>query len=290
MPDLVVSGIYKIVNLVNSKIYVGSAVNVRKRWNLHLTYLRQQRHHSKHLQASFNKYGRESFIIELLEEVPREHLLEREQFYLNSLRPFDGTRGYNICPIAGSVLGVKRSATVREAMRQRMLGRVPWNKGIKRPPYSAQWKANIGAAMLGEKNHFFGKTHTDESKRIIATKTKQRLADPTKNYFYGKHFTGSSNWMFGKTHMPEAKAKISARSKGYKHTEEARRKMSEFRRGRKLLKNAKAVIQIAVDGSHLNTYPSITEAANAVGITIQAISIVLRGRGKTAKGYRWEYA
>ena len=40
------SGIYKIVNLINGKVYIGSAVNFEKRWREHRRGLISKNHHS----------------------------------------------------------------------------------------------------------------------------------------------------------------------------------------------------------------------------------------------------
>ena len=42
-------GIYKIVNSINNKIYVGSAKNIKKRWSAHKSDLNKNKHHNKHL-------------------------------------------------------------------------------------------------------------------------------------------------------------------------------------------------------------------------------------------------
>jgi hypothetical protein len=54
-------------------------------------------------------------------------------------------------------------------------------------------------------------------------------------------------------------------------------------------KNKKRIRQINIFGEIVAEHDSITEASKAIGISITAISNVCCGRGKTAKGYRWEY-
>ena len=62
-----ITGIYKIRNKQNNKVYIGSAVDIKKRWRDHKWHLKENKHHNPHLQFSFNKYGLENFefIIEL---------------------------------------------------------------------------------------------------------------------------------------------------------------------------------------------------------------------------------
>jgi len=55
-----VSGVYQIRCKSNGKIYIGSAVNLRQRWDGHRRALRKQRHHNVHLQAAWNRYGEAS--------------------------------------------------------------------------------------------------------------------------------------------------------------------------------------------------------------------------------------
>jgi len=62
--------IYKIVNLVNDKFYVGSTIHKKVRFRQHRKLLRGDRHHCKHLQAAWNKYGEEKFDFHVVEEVP----------------------------------------------------------------------------------------------------------------------------------------------------------------------------------------------------------------------------
>nr|QBM02823.1 hypothetical protein [uncultured archaeon] len=99
--------VYKITNIINNKLYVGSTYEYHKRQKRHKRDLKNQVHHSLYLQNSVNKYGIENFVFEILEEVfekTNEYLLSREQYYIDNLNP-----EYNICPIAGNCLGRKFS-------------------------------------------------------------------------------------------------------------------------------------------------------------------------------------
>ncbi len=105
-----VSGIYKIVNLLNNNIYIGSAINITARKANHFKNLRDNKHCNTHLQRAYNKYGKENFkfiIIEILED--KKTLIIREQYYIDLLTP-----QYNILKIAGSSLGYKQDKKVRD--------------------------------------------------------------------------------------------------------------------------------------------------------------------------------
>lgn len=95
-------GIYLISNLVNGKVYIGSAVSLNSRLNTHFLRLQKQKHENCLLQRAWNKYGKDAFGFIVVEYCPKEQLLEREQFYLDSLKSYDTEFGYNICKIAGT--------------------------------------------------------------------------------------------------------------------------------------------------------------------------------------------
>src|SRR5690606_37979296 len=78
-------GVYQIRNLRNGKVYIGSAKFFKQRANQHQQRLNQGKHHNKHLLASWNKWGSNNFLFEVLEVVEGDKLqrTKREQFYIN---------------------------------------------------------------------------------------------------------------------------------------------------------------------------------------------------------------
>jgi len=110
--DVSKTGVYVIENLVNGKKYVGSAArSFRERWNGHKNDLKNKRHHSHILQRAFNKYGEENFKFDILGYYPPCFVLKAEQHFIDTLKP-----EYNICKVAGSLLGTKRSETTKQKM------------------------------------------------------------------------------------------------------------------------------------------------------------------------------
>lgn len=90
------SGIYKITNKLNGKIYVGESVNIYLRWNEHRCRLRNNYNDSEHLQNAWNKYGEENFEFEVIEKCKIEELKKREHYWVNLLKSNDRKKGYNI--------------------------------------------------------------------------------------------------------------------------------------------------------------------------------------------------
>jgi hypothetical protein len=96
-PDIPTSsGIYQIRCSQNGKIYVGSAVNLRARWDLHRRSLIMNQHFNPHLQAAWNLYGAESFEFSVLQYVEETQLLIIEQRWIERTGCVDRDIGFNI--------------------------------------------------------------------------------------------------------------------------------------------------------------------------------------------------
>lgn len=168
------SGIYKIINVVNNKFYVGSAVNLRRRKARHFTELRNNRHNNRHLQAAWAKYGEQAFIFVVVEEVAdTTKLLTAENVWLkehvgkdycynigvDATAPMLGksgelspTWGYNHTAEAKLNIGKhsrgrRHRKDSRHKIRMRLLGK----------PRPAEVRAKIAASVSGERNPNYGK-------------------------------------------------------------------------------------------------------------------------------------
>lgn len=249
------SGIYEIVNLVNGKRYIGSAVNIPNRWRQHRCELGKERHNPI-LQSAWRKYGEKNFEFRIIEMVPDKiQLIVREQHYLDLLKP-----AYNCAPIAGSRLGAKMSPESRLLVgnaskrvwsdpdyRAKMSAR---QMGKKIPP---EQRAKISAANTGRKlssehvakiaannsarnrsaehralmsAHWKGRVLSDEhmaafqagrKRRVFTEEQRQLLREQT----LARYEIGS----LSRHRSPEIKARISASLKGRKPSEETLEKL-----------------------------------------------------------------
>lgn len=181
------SGIYKILNRVNGKFYIGSAIHFNKRWAHHKSDLRLKRHGSITLQRAWDLHGEAAFEFIVLESgIAKDKLIGREQFHLDWLTPSNPDIGYNINPIAGSRLGTKHTAEFKAKRSAMMTGkkqcpkivakRAASNTGKKR---SAETKKRMSDA---QRNHA-GLTHTEEAKLRIGKASKERRARETDLLF-----------------------------------------------------------------------------------------------------------
>lgn len=94
--DNYMTGIYKITNTVNNKIYIGQSIFIEKRWAQHKSPYEQERYKDKPLYKAFQKYGLNNFIFEVIEECPPEILNEREKYWISTLRTLCHEKGYNV--------------------------------------------------------------------------------------------------------------------------------------------------------------------------------------------------
>jgi len=94
--DLNQSGIYYIKCLVNNKLYIGLTNNLRKRFNIHKHYLRNNKHDNPYLQNAWNKYNEDNFEFGVFEYCNENLLSEKEIFYINKYNTLDNKYGYNI--------------------------------------------------------------------------------------------------------------------------------------------------------------------------------------------------
>lgn len=147
-----VSGIYVIRNKKNNKVYIGSSFDIRKRTNAHKNDLRKGKHHNKYLQNSWNKYGERSFEFKILERCEIDMLLEREQFWINSI---GNELTYNIAQnTSAPMLGLKHTAETLARMAKSQTGR----------KHSLETLAKMSIA---QKNRVF-KPHEIERMRTIS--------------------------------------------------------------------------------------------------------------------------
>lgn len=113
-------GIYRWTDSINNHSYVGSSINISKRLSKYysLNYLNKKISvdNSRIYRALLN-HGYSKFNLEILEYCNENSLLNREQYYLDLIKP-----EYNICKKAGSMLGFKHSAKTLLKFKNRDTG------------------------------------------------------------------------------------------------------------------------------------------------------------------------
>ena len=82
-----ISGVYKITNTVTGDFYIGSSKDVKSRWTQHKRQSTWNKCPNSQLYKDMQEYGKDKFVFELLEEVEAEKLKEKEQYFIETLKP-----------------------------------------------------------------------------------------------------------------------------------------------------------------------------------------------------------
>lgn len=109
------SGIYKIENIVNGKVYIGQSSWLKKRIGVHICRLRDGTHDNIHLQRSWNKYGEKSFRFDIVEKCSIDKLDEREIYWICFFDSYNN--GYNQTVGGGGNRGYTYSDESKQKMR-----------------------------------------------------------------------------------------------------------------------------------------------------------------------------
>ena len=80
-------GIYRITNAITGDFYIGSSKDVKKRWVSHKCKSRWNRFPNNPMYLDMRKYGTDKFVFQILEEVEESFLKEREQYFIETLKP-----------------------------------------------------------------------------------------------------------------------------------------------------------------------------------------------------------
>ncbi len=215
------SGIYQIRNIINGKRYIGSAINLKGRLENHSFALKGNYHRNIYLQNAWNKYGEDNFVFEILIYCNKEDLIDKEQKRINHYKTAEG-KGYNICKVAGSRLGMKHTSEVKRKISKSKIG-CKHSEETKRKigisnygrKHSEETKRKMGIIHIGNTN-FLNRHHSEETKRKMSFTKKGKpslrkgisLSEETKIKM--SNAKKGNQYHLGKFHSEETKQKISA--------------------------------------------------------------------------------
>lgn len=252
------SGVYIITNLSNGNVYIGIARNLGNREVEHFRSLRRNTHFNSHFQRAYNKYGEESFQFNIYKrcDIETAKTIEVELIaqYRNSLgkkHVYNMTGGGE-----GGRMGLPHTKETKEkiSFANSGSGNGMFGRNVSQEERDAQ-----SERTRGEKAYWFGKKHTEETKRKIGNSSRGRRhteADKRKQ----------SLAQLGKKMPPRTQ----------EHTENV----------------SKKVFKIDLEtGKVLDKYISLKVAASANGMRSSSkISMCCKGKRNSAGGYKWEYA
>lgn len=242
--------IYKIVNQINQKIYVGKTTEKRPtdRYSQHRYLARHldQDTSNSYIHKAMAKYGLENFKFEIIEKVDDSILNEKECYWIATLNTYI-PNGYNLTKGGEGTVGFSRPQS-QEEREQKSLSMI---KFFEEHPERREQLSEQTKELW--KNEEYRKKVTESNKK-----------------FYQEHpdmFKGENNPMYGKKHTDEARAKIA---------EAAKKKKNAIAQ---LDKDTLEIIQV---------YDGVKDAEKALGVSHGWISKAARA-DKVAYGYRWKF-
>jgi group I intron endonuclease len=241
-------GIYRIKNLRNNKCYYGSSKNIEKRFKTHLSQLKKGNHHNIHLQRSWDKYGENYFVFEVVEECNETVLLELEQKYLDSNPEFN--------------IGVKSSGGdnfTKNPNREDIVHRMGKSVRKRYELMSKDERIEKHSKPMDKNPNWKGGTSFKYCECGV------KISPINNSCINCRDKSGTNNPFFGK-----------------QHTEQTKQKLSEIRKG---TYNGEQNIPIIIDNIEYN---SSGEASRILNIPMVTIRWRVRSKNKKFDNYQYK--
>lgn len=241
--------IYKATNLITGEIYIGQTTKtLDERIDEHFKKLKQR---DQLFYDALRNYGAENFNWTIIDfAYNQDELDDKEKFWIKYYHTYIRDENCN---------GYNMTAGGRG------IGSGKYNPNFGRK-LSLEHRRKIGKSLKGKKRIFT----IEHRKKLSESKKGRKLSEEHKEKLRAL-LSGSKNPFYGK-----------------KHTEEARAKMSNAKKGEKA-PQARAVVQLTSDGEFIAEYPTAKQGAEAVNGDKSTIIKCCKGKKKHHKGYKWMY-
>lgn len=277
--------IYKYTNKINGKIYIGLTTRtVEIRHKEHLKDI----NNGSYFHRVMKKYGINNFKLETLCECNNfEELKEAEKFYIKKFNSFanaNKSNGYNLTMGGEGTIGFNHSDKTRLGLS---VAKIEFYKHNIHPAFGVnkteenkekQRKIMSDGRYDGEKNPYYGKKHSKEIRSVMSEKAKTRCAE-------GRH-----NWK-GNKHTEESKRLIGSYHKGKTISRKQRENQSKMFSGEK---NPSALKVLCTTTGEIFNY--MGEASIKYGIDRSNLTKCCKGKTKwcgihpeTKEKLNWSY-
>lgn len=153
-------GIYQITHKSSGKKYIGSTNNINHRRLDHLRDLRNNRHCNPHLQNTWNKYGENDFVFQIIEITTTSTQFIREQWYLDN--KIDWNNDFNSNKSASLSPGTKGKSMSEETRRKKS---VAMKNNKRQMSDDERRRRSESAKSMNAKRKASGWTFSDESRK-----------------------------------------------------------------------------------------------------------------------------
>lgn len=279
------TGIYKITDKQNGKIYIGQSVNIEKRWTAHKNGLQNL----TKIDSMIVQKGVNNFTFEIIEKCSREKLNEREIFWINHYNSFH--KGYNQTTGGNSAYWTPVKLTVKQVNKIKHL-----LKNTNEDQISIAKKFNVSQPTIAMINT--GETWKDDIHkypiRILQKATKPtpiKNTKPTQKQLIQMIKRHKGNFTSLATELKISTTTIRRWCKSYNMSTSS----LDYRpvKTKNQYSQPKPVNMIDPNnGRILQKFQSMLEAERFLNKVSGArhIKEVCEGKRKTAYGYVWNYA
>ncbi len=221
-------------NKINNKKYIGiTSRNPKVRWGNNGCGYRECQ---KAFYNAIKKYGWDNFEHEIIEEnlsLEEANEMEKELILKYHTCVYDNVcMGYNMT--FGGDEGSRGKIVSEETKEKMSIAHLGEKNGFFGKHHSEETKASMSEKRKGkntkEDNPFYGKEHSEETKKMLSELASKRIGD--KNPNYGNHaLAGKNHPLYGKHLSQETRNKISKSRIGkYSGGKFLKRKICNMRR------------------------------------------------------------
>lgn len=235
--------LYVHINKINGKKYVGiTKQSPKNRWGYNGYNYRNQCKKSNHFYNAICKYGWNNFEhIVILSGLTLREANMLEILYISIFKSFDRKYGYNATKGGGGFLGVQH---------------------------------------FGNENPFFGKTHSEQSRKIMSE--HHYVCCGKNNSFYGKHHTKDIKNVMSQKAKERYKNNPQSFFGNHSWNDEERKRIG--------IQKSHAVVKLDSNYNLIEEYPNIKIAIQSLGLKrTNPITDCCLGRRNDYKGFKWMY-
>ena len=300
----IANGIYGIRNLVNNKVYIGSAAQksggIKRRWHEHITNLNKNNHCNYHLQNSWNYYGLDNFeffVVEIMfydgTKESENKIRQREEYYFDKYKSLNREYGYNIAKNAEgggtclTIQGIKDGRfKVSWEQMERILNELQnTDKPIKQIAREENLESNF---VRGIYNHSILSKEFENLNfipRLSATEKMNLQVEELNNHL--EKFKEdiqqypNLNYLSKKYNISEIAIK--------RFMAKNNLEFPEITGDNKVWGRPIKVYQYALSGEYIGEFSSASQAENEFNITHGKVINCCNGNRNSAGGYRWSY-
>jgi len=198
--------IYKIVNKINGKIYIGqTSQSLNHRMGEHLSEAKTRG--VRLIGRAFRKYGISSFDVSIIDTAESSDVLNEKEIYWTSYYNSKVPHGYNLTDGGKGQRGYRRSEETRRKLSASRKGVPTGRKGI--PVHSEATKKRLSEMNSGPNNPRYGKPRSAETKEKLRLAHTGKVLSEEHKAKLSKAKKGKPGSRKGSHCSPETRKKIS---------------------------------------------------------------------------------